>query len=245
MKRPLELALLGGGGLALFGLCFLAFLAVGGAPLAEVPVVGGLFAADEPAAGEAGADAGADPAAIGAASDSPLPARRSVRQEVLNASIGVLGGFAVPAPYSRDELEALVDELEGRNAELGERLDEVAARERTVSERLLMIEAQAKELEQLREEIDVRAAELELRALELRRDQESVSQDDTLRYANLASLYADGEVDQAATDLQALGAAEAAKVLRRLDDDRALALLRALPDQERRSFAEAWATTRR
>jgi hypothetical protein len=235
MKKPVEIALLAAGGLGLFGICFVAFAAVTGAPMHEAPVVGGLFPepAEEP-----------EPEAVAERAErtpASLPERRNTTLDVVNANLGLLGGFSIPAPFSRSELEQLVDDLMHREEDLEQRLAAVAEREQELQEQLTLLAGQAADLDALREEIDVRAAELELRALELRRDERALEADEALRYANLAALYADGDVKQAASDLQAMTAEEAALVLRNLEDDRALELLRALPDEARREYADAWA----
>ncbi|MEO0651913.1 MAG: hypothetical protein AAFZ65_14655 [Planctomycetota bacterium] len=243
MKKPVEIALLAAGGAALFGVCFVSFARVAGVPLHNAPLIGGLFPAppedEEAETAEAGssAESGAEP------SEADLPERRNTTLDIVSANVGLLGGFAIPAPYSRGELEALVGELEAREEELDRRLGEVGGREQLVEERLLLLEAQAAELQALRDEIDVRAAELELRAMELRRDEDAMGADEALRFANLAALYADGDIDQAATDLQEVTPDEAAKILRNLEDDRALEILRAMPPDARRNYSEAWAVT--
>lgn len=239
MKRPVEIALLAAGGVVLFGVCFVSFAMVAGVPLHNVPLIGGLFPGPpEEAEVAEGEEADSEPRG-----EAELPTRRNTTLDIVNANVGLLGGFAIPAPYSRGELESLVDELTAREEELARRLDEVGGRERLVEERLLLLETQSEELQTLRDEIDVRAAELELRALELRRDEESISADDAVRFANLAALYADGDLEQAASDLQEMTADEAARILRNLEDDRALEILRAMPAEARRNYSEAWAVT--
>ena len=244
MKKPVEIALLAGSGLALFGVCFVSFALVAGVPLHGAPLIGGLFPAPEEE--QPAEEATARTPEVGDSDGTQiadLPERRKTALDIVNANVGLLGGFAIPAPFSRGELETLVGEIEARESELESRLEAVAEREATLEEQLLLLQTQADELETLRDEIDVRAADLELRAMELRRDQDAESAGDALRYANLAALYADGDVEQAATDLQQLSADEAARVLRNLDDDRALEILRTMPDEARRNYSEAWATT--
>ncbi|MHC4894455.1 MAG: MotE family protein [Planctomycetota bacterium] len=241
MKKPVEIALLAAGGVALFGVCFVSFALVAGVPMHGVPVIGALF--PEPEATEEDEVASADDVSDETRGDAELPERRNTTLDIVNANIGLLGGFAIPAPFSRGELEELVGDLEEREHELDDRLTAVSERERILEEQLLLLQTQADELDALRDEIDVRAAELELRALELRRDEESFSADEEARLANIATLYEEGDVDQATEDLQQLTPTEAAKVLRHLDEDRALQILRALPGDARRTYAEAWATT--
>lgn len=244
MNKKVEIATLAAGGLGLFGLCFVGFAAISGAPLEELAVIGPLFADDEQAEAEGESTEAADGGELEGPSGSEglkLPERRGSAQEVVSANLGVLGAFALPAPFARADLEGLVDDLERERDTLVERERAVVERERAVEDQVAALDVKAAELERIKTEIEAQAAALELRSLELQRDEKVASAGEDLRYQNLATLYASGETDQAVADLVALGPDEAALVLRILDEDRALELLREMTGANRQLFIEAWA----
>ena len=238
MIRPVEIALLGTGGVALFSLCFVGFTALSGVPLSQVPLVSKVVPADGPPTGVI--DAADLPA--GEISPGPNVERAPVAPEqVVQANLGVLGAFAVAAPFDRRELERLSDELKARDGDLGRREHELDLRERAVEDQLALLQERFDSLAALRAQLDQQAAELERRAAEVERDEEFAAQSGELRYAALARLFAEGEVEDAVTRLLRFDAAEAARILAKLEPTRADELLKAVPDAQFLDYAEAYA----
>jgi len=243
MNKHVEIATLVAGGLGLFSMCFLGFAVVSDVPLEEMAVIGPLFA-DEDEEGEEGEEADDVQAGDPTATDPEglsLPERRGSAQEIVTANLGVLGAFALPAPFARAEIETLVEDLQRQRDALKERSSELDERELMIEEQIASLDVRSAELERIKNEIETQAAAIELRALELQRDEDVESAGENLLYQNLATLYAEGDTDQITADLVGMGAEEAAKVLRILDEDRALELLRAMTGQTRREFIDAWA----
>ncbi|QDU70031.1 hypothetical protein [Engelhardtia mirabilis] len=245
MNKKVEIATLAAGGLGLFSMCFLGFALVSDVPLEEMAVIGPLFRnGDEQA--EEGADgtlAEADGGAPGQNGGKALalPERRGTAQEIVTANLGVLGAFALPAPFARAELETLVDELRDQRDLLKERSDALDERERQVADQIAALDMRSAELERIKGEIETQTAAIELRSLELKRDEDVETAGESLVYENLATLYAEGDTEQITADLVGMGPDEAAKVLRILDEDRAMDLLRAITGDERGKFIDAWA----
>lgn len=244
MNKKVEIGVLAAGGFGLFSLCFIGFALMSGQPMSEMAVIGPLFPSDESEEGEDGEQVASGEAGASGAEEGEvgLPERRVNAQDIVTANLGVLGGFNMPAPFARADLEQLVDELRNERDGLKEREDAVTEREALVESQIAALDEKAVEIERIKDEIDVQTAALELRALELSRDEEVEAAGADLRYENLATLYSDGDVKQVVGDLTALGPEDAARVLRILEEDRALELLRAMKDPDRQQFIEAWAS---
>ncbi len=247
MKKPLELALLAGAGLGLFSLCFVGFAAMSGVPMHGLPVIGSLFEApqevEDPLA-ELSEQPAASPESQLLYPDKPTA---SEEREILGASLGVIGSFAVQAPFDRDELADLVAELETRRGELELRFRELDKREAEVESQVLYLQERSSELERVRESIEERFAELELERKEVakqRADLElgraAVQETSEQRIARKALLFAEGEPEVAALRLVPFGAEEAGQLLRRLEPERARAILDALPAEHWSDFADAY-----
>jgi flagellar motility protein MotE (MotC chaperone) len=251
MSKPLETVLLGAAGLGLFGLCYVGFAAIGGVPMHTLPVVGSFFPAPPPVedpVAEMVAQEGERPDA-----DLLYPDRPSPRQakEIIGASLGVIGSFAVHAPFEREELERLVAELEARETTLVERLRAIEEREAQVEEHLLALQERSTDLDNLRAAIEsdyaAIAAEREVLAAEraaFERSQASAGEGEQERLKRKAELFVDGEPDVAAQRLVPLGAEEAGKILRLLPPDRARQILDTLSGDDWTKFVDAYTNSR-
>ena len=247
MAKPLELAFLAGGGLGLFSLCFVGFAAMAGVPMHTLPVVGSFFEEPEPVEDpleDLATDEPVDPASEVLYPDKPT---KDEEREILGASLGVIGSFAVQAPFDREELAALVEELEQRRTELDERYAELEKREEGIEAQVLFLQERSSELERVRESIEARHLELaeelariETAREELERERAEADLSSEEKLARKAELFAEGEPELAAQRLVPMGAEQAGKLLRRLDPERARGILDALPAENWAEFAEAY-----
>ena len=249
MKKPVELALLAGAGVGLFSLCFVGFAAMSGVPMHTLPMVGAFFEAPEPVEDPL-AELADEPARAPESEllypDKPTP---DEEREILGANLGVIGSFAVQAPFDREELSDLVGELEERREELEKRFEDLRKREGEVESQVLWLQERKNELNQLQDGIDegfaelaIQRDELELERAALQNDRASARESTEERLARKALLFAEGEPEIAAQRLLPYGANEAGQLLRKLDPERALAILDALPEESWAEFADAYVT---
>lgn len=247
MKKPVELALLAGAGIGLFSLCFVGFAAMSGVPMHTLPLVGALFEEPEPVEDPLGDLAKED--AISPESDLLYPDKPTPDEErqILGANLGVIGSFAVAAPFTRDELSDLVAEIETRREEIESRFEEVRQREGEVESQVLWLQERRSELKQLQDSVDEQFAglEIERESLAAERaafegDVQSARESSGERLTRLAQLFAEGEPGVAASRLLPYGAQESGEILRRLEPERALEVLNALPEENWAEFAEAF-----
>ncbi len=249
MKKPVELALLAGAGVGLFSLCFVGFAAMSGVPMHTLPMVGAFFEAPEPMedpVAELGDEPAQSPESELLYPDKPTP---DEEREILGANLGVIGSFAVRAPFNREELSDLVGEIEQRREELEERFEDLRKREGEVESQVLWLQERKNELDQLQDGVDEAFAELEIQRDELQLERAALQNDRASARASSeerlvakALLFADGDAEIAAQRLLPYGANEAGRLLRKLDPDRAQSILNALPDESWAEFAEAYVT---
>lgn len=252
MVKPVETALLAAAGLTLFGLCYVGFAAIGGVPLHTLPMVGAMFPAPPPVEDPV-AELVADEAQAPPDADLLYPDRPSPHQakELIGASLGVIGSFAVHAPFDRDELESLVKELEQREVALGQRLRTLEDREAVVEEQLLSLQERSSDLDRLRAEIDAQSAALEAQTQALaeqraafERAQALAGESEQERLQRKAALFAEGEAEVAAQRLLPLGPEEGGKILRLLEPARAREILDALSGDDWSRFVDAYTAGR-
>jgi hypothetical protein len=249
MNRIIEMAALLLGGVSLFAVSFVAFVALSGKPLHEAPVIGRLFPAPtEPGHGEPSAAEGGsaehDARATSSSGDEHDPSvARAVRsnEEVVSANVGMLGVFSLPSPYTTGELRALTDELksrlfqvEQREHDLAEREHELQEEDRSLAERLASLQALQKELEAFELRLTEREGALERgEATEKQREQQ--------KWAEVARVISGLEPEDAGSRLTGYEPADAARILRAMEDqERALELLNQIPEPRWMEYVEAY-----
>ena len=231
MNKAIEIVAILLGGLSLFTLCFLGFAALSGVPLKEVPVAGKLFQEEEaPAA--AGPEAG--PVAAG-----PAPVRRT-DHEVLTSSLGVLGTWSLPSPYSATELRSLTEELKSRLLLLDQREDVLAGREREVDEQFELLAERMKGLEALRGSLEAFEAELDLREQELIQGEKSKAIRDRARWKEIANVIGALPTDEGSQRLLEYTPEDAALLLRSMEAGAAGELINALPRERWQEYLNAY-----
>lgn len=232
MNKALTILLTALGGSAFFGVSFLGFARLSGVPLRDIAVVGPilipLLGVDTPPA---------------STDQEPKPAPREfgTTQEVVRASIGALGAFTLPAPFDRDELQRLEDELEAQREHLARRSGELDARERDLVEQLARLEHMSADFARLRADIEAREAALDLRAQEVARDEAAESEADVARYQKLGSLLAALDPREAGGRIVQHAPEEAARILATLPSPKAAAILAALPAKDWATYSGAYA----
>ncbi len=247
MPKPLEIGLIAGGATMLFGACYIGFAQMTGVPMHTLTVVGRFFEAPEPVVDPV-ADLSNEPARSAEEQllypEKPTPDRA---QELIGASLGVIGSFAVPAPFDRDQLTDLAEELETRKAEIQARAAGLDDREETIEEQLLFLQERWAEIDSLRETIETRAAELEIAASDVETARKQLEQqrlasqrDIAVQIERKAALFQEGGASTAADRLLPLGAQEAGQILQRLEPERAREILDELPKDEWQAFADAY-----
>src|SRR5258706_8737083 len=129
MKPAIKYALVGGGGLVLLFGSFVTFAALSGQPLHKVAVLN-LFVK----APATGGSSGAKPPENENPTTQPLAAapgeKPTVKEDVkaVEKTIGVLGAFSLPSPFSTDELTDLQQQLSRGTKDLKARLAKVEQR---------------------------------------------------------------------------------------------------------------------
>src|SRR5262245_16167457 len=234
MNRIIEIVAMAVGGLSLFLVCFVGFVAMSGKDMSQVAVIGKLFPAPQE---EEHAAQGEE-----LAQGEEHPAESLSDAAVIEASLGVLSAWTLPSPYSSSELRVLSEEIKRKHAELGEREHALARRERATAEDERELEERLQSLEELRAHLEGLQLELSEREVELGRKADAALAGDEARWAELAGVI--GAIDDAAdaaARLQEYAPADAAKILRALDDDeRAGEILNAVPGERWKSFVDAY-----
>jgi flagellar motility protein MotE (MotC chaperone) len=245
MSKPIEMALLGLGGTSLFAVCFLGFASVTGVPMHTLPLVGTFFPAPEQPEPDEPERIVPDPTRM----ESLMPQQRLSNEDrrVLESNIASLGGWILPPPFEAEELGKLVGELRLAQGEVARREQELEARESQIAEEMLSIGQRSAVLDQMRQELDQREAELERRRVQLEQLAGSLQRTDLVRDENTdreltrkSLFFAEGEAADAATRLAAFPADEAAAILKKLDETRAIEILNALPDEKWQAYMEAY-----
>lgn len=247
MKPAVQYALIGVGGLVLLGGSFITFSALSGAPLHEVAILKHFVAApeqaDEPeSSGSKSADGDAEhtdePVAKEAGAHAPSPSK--AEQRAIAANVGVLSAFSLPAPFSADELSNLQTSLRGATDEAQKRLQRAEARERELAEWEHALEQRKDELQELRRLLEKKELELSMREEEVSRDTRAKEERDQQSWADLARFFAEGDPEDLARKLVLFEPKEAVRILRALDDERAGALVNALPADKYHEYLQAY-----
>lgn len=256
MKPAVKYALMGVGGVALLFGSFVTFAALSGTPLHKVALIKNFVHApsedaghapepDKTAGAEAAPPAGggehaAEHAAGGPGEHGAKPLAQQPNPRALEANVGVLGAFALPAPFSADELGDLQRELREAHHGAKERLSKIEERERALDDYERSLDQRYKELSELRQQLEKKELELSLREDEVKRDLDARNSREAASWRELAKFFEEGEPDTLAQKLVTYDPKEAVKILRALDDERAAALINAIPQDKYHEYLEAY-----
>lgn len=241
MKPALKYTLMAVGGLVLLFGSFVTFAALSGQPLHKVAVLR-LFvkAPDAPRESSTRAPENESPAAevpVASKGEKPL-AKEDVK--AVERTIGVLGAFALPSPFSTDELTDLQQQLGRGNKDLKARLARVEQRERELDDRERDVEQRQLELTEMRQKLVEKENELRMLSDEVTRDSEARNARDAASWKELSKFFEEGEPAELAKKLLSFDRREAAKILRALDDERASAIVNALPPDKYHDYLDAY-----
>ncbi|MBK7642523.1 MAG: hypothetical protein IPJ19_05655 [Planctomycetes bacterium] len=253
MKPVVKYAAIGAGAIALLFGSFVTFSALSGQPLHKIAILKNFVKApDEPAepdTNEHGGDtAEHDPQTQGHGSETE-PAAEPHEQpklaskedlKALEKSVGVLGAFTLPSPFSSDELTDIQQAMKSKNRNLDTRETKVAQRERELDDREHDLDERQQELSALRKRLADKESELQMLSAEVERDSAARNARDAASWKEISKFFEEGDPKDMAGKLLAFAPAEAAKILRSLDDERASALVNALPEQNYRDYIEAY-----
>lgn len=227
--KALAIAAYSIGGAALFCGTFLAFAVFSGTPLQKVAGLGRLVP-EPPADGTPAPTTSGEPTAP--------PAR--AREELVQSQASVLGVFQVPAPFSNAALRQLTGELEAELRRVREVSADLRAREAALAEREAGLAERFELLARMRAQLDGMETDLRLRRAEADRDSKVQAERERASWRRVARAFQDGDVGDLAERLASFEPGEAALVLRELSDERAAALLQALPQAVYREFVDAF-----
>ncbi len=232
MNKAIHIALTCLGGFVFFGISFMGFARMAGVPLHKVAVIGPILI---PLLGlEPPPDTPAEPQA-------PVARDFGSAQEVVRASVGALGAFTLPAPFQRDELQKLSDELKARRADTEQRAATLQTREQELAEQLARLEHMSLDLARMRADFDARESALELRAQEVARDEGAKRDQDAARWGKLGQLLVGLEPKEAGTRIQQHTPQDAALILSSMDPAKAAQILGTLPKEAWAVFSSAYA----
>lgn len=245
MLKPLEIALIGVGGLSLFSVCFVGFASVAGVPMHTLPVVGSLYEEpladhDEPAAVIPDPTAGG----VRASSSTMGQAERRVVQD----AVASLASWTLPPPFEIEELGRLVEDLREGRDELGRRKDLLDSREVQIADEYDRLQKRSLELDQMRRDLEQREGDLARDRAEIEQLAQDLDRSDLVRDEQVDNellrkslLFKSGDIDEAAERLTAFPANEAALILHKLgDEDRAIDILNALPREQWKEYVDAF-----
>ncbi len=155
----------------------------------------------------------------------------------------VLGAFILPAPFSSDELADMQDRLIARVSEVEKSLAEAKAKERALDERERALLGRESELQTLKVDLDTRTKELVVREEELKRDSDAAVAQEQASWVEVARFFQEGEPDELGKKLATFEPVNAARILHQLDDERAIAIVNALPPDKYKQFLDAYRKT--
>lgn len=240
MNRFMEIAALLLGGISLFTVCFVGFLGLSGKPMHEVALIGKFFEA--PAGDGEDGSATAEHAEGGDPASEEADAGHEKRDdEVIEASLGMLGAWTLPAPYTTSELRTLADELKRRLHRLEERDRGLDLRERGLEEQSESIAARTQDLESLRKELEAFEAALAERESVLQRGEKAELALRESKWSELGKVIAGLESEEAASRIAAYTPQEAAQILVTLGDgDRAVEILNQMQGERWKEYVDAY-----
>jgi flagellar motility protein MotE (MotC chaperone) len=226
------------GGTTLFAGAFVGFATISGTPLHNIPVLKSLV--PEPAKASAHREVVEHTRAPVHHEDAVEPEHARPDGDILAANVGVLGAFLLPSPFSVDELNELQSGLTASRAEVEKRLGQIQAREVELDEWERALEERKAELDKLRLALDKRELELTMSADEIERDRKAKAERESQGWKDLARFFQDGEADEMALKLAEFDPKDAVHILRALDEERASALVNALPPEKYVAYLEAY-----
>lgn len=229
MNKILQFVGIGFFALLLFGGAFIGFASMSGAPLYNLPVVGGFFEAPDETHLIADADVDGNRDAQ----------KRSVEEEV-QVGASVLGAFVLPSPYTSEQIKDLEMLLKSKLREAQLELDRMSLRHIELDERETALQDRWAELQELRNTLEQFEGDLNQRSAEIERDESARSEKEVAALQDLAKVFEAGEPEELVRKLQAYGEEDAAKLLAQMDVERVAELLRAMDEENYVRFSKAY-----
>lgn len=236
MNRVIEIVAMILGGLSIFLVFFVGFVAMSGKPVNQIAVIGKLFPGAHPA--EQGEEGGHEttPAASHETTTSHLS-----DSAVIESSLGILSAWTLPSPYSTSELRQLSTEIKHRHEELEAREQALARRERAVQDDERGLDERRESLEELRKHLESVQKEIVLQEQALSKKVEASMAGEQARWGEVARVIAGLENEEAGKRIQEYSAQEAAKILRAMGDEaRASEILNQVPGAKWKEFVDAY-----
>lgn len=231
MTKLIETAAMVLGGLSLFAVSFVAFTVVSGVPLDDVAILGKLL--PEP---EEHAPAPEEP--------TKTPERQRSNTAVVEASIGSIGAWSLPSPFTQSELRELAEELKAKLREIDLREAELDQRQKDVDAQLEVVAERFRALEEMRSDLEAFKAELLLREQEVLRDEAAAHERESARWGDVALVVAGLEDDEAGKRLTSFPPEDAARILLAMQPERAAELLNQLEGDDWKAYVEAYTEAR-
>ncbi len=234
MNRIIEIAALLLGGVSFFAVCFVGFAAISGTPLNEVALIGEFVAAPE--AGDEDIAHEDEPASDENADQPKEPEHAPVVQ----SGLGMLSTWSLPSPFSSQELEELVDEIKTERLELDQREAQLALRESEIQEQEGLLAEKTATLGNMRKELEVYEGALATREFEVRRLEEEADERADLRWSQVGGVFAALDPEEAGQRLGQYSPAEASRILRAMDDEKAVEILNQLQGDRWKEYVDAY-----
>lgn len=228
MSKLLEIGVLSVGGLCLFAVSFVGFALSAGVPMRDVAVIGPLFEESGPA---------------------PAPAQKApsisqapelTDEQIIQSNLGLLSTWSFDSSVDPEAIQAIVDRVKAKEEDLDRRELEVARQESYVADRLEALSEQHEVLEDIRAELESMDSNLRLRQEEVRRDEDAELEKSRAHWVETSKLFVDGDAAGLAPRLLKFAPEESGLILRALPPDRATELLDALPDDDWKTYADAY-----
>jgi flagellar motility protein MotE (MotC chaperone) len=243
MKPMLAHTLLALGGTTLFVGSFVGFAVMSGTPVHEIAVLKNFVRPPKetkPAQTPSSDDPQHESARNDAASEHADTKPAKSDKEVLAGSVGVLGSFLLPSPFTTTELASLQAQLQANREDLQKRLSNIEAREGELDEWEHALDQRMKELATARTALDKRELDLKLSVDEIERDKSAKGAREKESWKEIAKFFATGDPSELALKLAEFSPKEAVHILRALDDERASELVNALPTEKYHVYLEAY-----
>lgn len=247
MKPTVKYAVMGGASVVLLFGSFVTFAALSGVPMHKIAILKNFVKAPDTSADDAAKQgekpATADATAKNAGEQPPADAAKTPsgkERQALEASVGVLGAFSLPSPFKVDELTDLQRELKNASKGAKDRLSKIEQRERDLDDRERDLDQRYQELAELRKQLEGKELELKLRSEEVDRDVSARNARESAGWKAIAKFFEEGDPTDLAKKLLSYEPREAVKILRSLDDERASAIVNALPADKYHDYLEAY-----
>lgn len=238
MSKFIEILAMVLGGLSLFLVCFLGFAVLSGKPLSSLPVVGGWIEEPQEESTSVASGSEADGAEVSEAAQRAARAERS-ETEVVQASIGMMGAWSLPSPYSKTELKELVEEVKGRLKLVESRERDVEERERAVQVDERAVKDQFATLEELQQNLEEFGRELELREREVQTNEADRAERERMKWVKVAGVLGSLDPTEAGLRLVEYAPEEAAHILHAMPDEQAGEILNQV-SQDWKAYVDAY-----